>query len=144
MNATLRHTGLVVVDLDRAVEFWCSALGFKVWRRMEESGRTLDSVMGLEGVLVTTVKLIDPNGGLLELLHFHSHPDIPEWTGVPFSTGLTHIALTVDDVEAVCKKVVDLGGSHHPVGISSDGRVKMTVCRGPEGLLLELVGENGW
>ena len=143
MSTALRHTGLVVADLDRAIEFWCTALGFKIWRRMEESGRNLETAMGLEHVAVTTVKLVDSKGAILELLHFHSHPDIPEWKGTPFSTGLTHIALTVEDVEAVCKKVVDLGGSHQPVGLSSDGQVKMTFCRGPEGLLLELVEENG-
>ena len=143
MSATLRHTGLVVADLDRAIEFWCVAFGFKVWKQMEESGENLDSAIGLKNVAVTTVKLIDSNGAILELLHFRSHPDIPEWMGTLFSTGLTHIALTVEDVEAACKKVVDLGGSHQPVGVSSDGQVKMTFCRGPEGLLLELVEENG-
>ncbi len=129
MSITLRHTGLVVVDLDRAIEFWCGALGFEVWRRMEESGRTLDSVTGLDAVAVTTVKLIDPNGGMLELLRFHSHPDVPEWTGRLHSTGLSHVALTVDDVEAVCEKIVEFGGSHHPISVSSDGRVKMTFAR---------------
>ena len=143
MSATLRHTGLVVVDIDRAIEFWCDALGFKVLRRMEESGRELASVMGLEDVAVTTVKLIDPNGGILELLHFHSHSDIPEWAGRIYSTGLTHVALTVDSVEAACLKVVELGGSHHPVRLSSDGGVKMTFCRGPEGVLIELVEDAG-
>jgi len=143
VSATLRHTGLVVVDLNRAIEFWCDALGFKIWRRMEEGGRNLDSVTGLEDVAVTTVKLIDPNGGMLELLRFHSHPDATDWAGRIYSTGLSHIALTVEDVEAVCKKIVDLGGSHYPISVSPDGRVKMTFCRGPEGVLLELVQEDG-
>ncbi len=143
MSTLLRHTGLVVVDLDTAVGFWCNALGFKVVRRMEESGESLEVVTGLDNVVVTTVKLVDPNGSMLELLRFHSHPDVSEWMGTPFSTGLTHIALTVEDIEAVCKKVVDLGGTHNPVCVSSDGRVKMTFCRGPEGLLLELVEESG-
>ena len=139
MSTTLRHTGLVVVDLDRAIEFWCDTLGLKVLRRMEESGRDLASVMGLEDVTVTTVKLIDPNGGILELLRFHSHTDVPEWVGRIYSTGLSHVALTVDDVDAICQKVAELGGSHNPVRLSSDGGAKMTFCRGPEGVLVELV-----
>jgi len=143
VSPSLRHTGLVVVDLDQSNEFWCGAFGFKVLRRMEESGRPLASVMGLEEVAVTTVKLVDPNGGILELLRFHSHTDAPEWAGRIYSTGLSHVALTVEDVDVVCRKVIELGGSHHPVSLSSDGRVKMTFCRGPEGVLVELVEDVG-
>ena len=34
----VRHTGIVVADLDHALSFWCGILGFRVERQMEEAG----------------------------------------------------------------------------------------------------------
>ena len=137
----IRHTGIVVADLNHALGFWCGVLGFQVKRQMDESGADLDAVLGLLDVRVTTVKLEAPDGGLVELLRFHSHPDSPEWSGTPASTGLTHVALTVDDIEAVCERAEEYGCKPGPRYRSPDGQVIMTYCRGPEGVLLELVEE---
>lgn len=140
MITQIRHVGLVVADLERALAFWCDLLGFRVAKRMDESGTHIDAMMGLKDVRVTTAKLAAPDGNLIELLHFHSHPDQPAWTGTPHSTGFTHIALTVDDLDAVCKKLAQAGVFFFaPPQRSPDGYAKVTYCRGPEGVLLELV-----
>lgn len=140
MISAIRHTGLVVADLERALHFWCDALGFKVVRQMEESGPHIDAMMGLQDVRVTTAKLAAPDGNLIELLQFHSHPDRPQWDGAPYSTGFTHIALTVDDLDALVGKLVPLGVTFSaPPQYSPDGGVKVIYAKGPEGALLELV-----
>ena len=76
----------------------------------------------------------------MELLHFQSHPDIPTWLGKPYSTGFTHIALTVDDLDDACTKLV-MAGVTFPAApqFSPDGHAKVTYARGPEGVLIELV-----
>ena len=140
MITNIRHTGLVVADLASALHFWCDLLGFRVSKRMEESGPHIDAMMGLENVQVTTVKLAAPDGNLIELLHFNSHPDKPSWKGKPHSTGLTHVALTVTDLEATWRRLTVAGITFNaPPQSSPDGYAKVTYCRGPEGLLLELV-----
>lgn len=140
MKALFRHTGIAVFDLDRALSFWTGTLGFTVHRRLEESGRILDTVLGLSDVRVTTVKLADANGNLVELLRFHSHPGAESWQGSPTSTGLTHIALTVDDINATCRLLEKNGATLLAAPQqTADGLAKVTFCRGPEGLLLELV-----
>jgi catechol 2,3-dioxygenase-like lactoylglutathione lyase family enzyme len=140
MITGIRHTGLVVADLERALHFWRDLLGFRITRQMEESGPHLDAMMGLEGVALTTVKLAAPDGSLIELLHFQSHPDRPSWAGTPYSTGFTHIALTVADLDSTCGKLAQAGvGIFAPPQRSPDGTVKVTYCQGPEGVLLELV-----
>ncbi len=140
MITQIRHTGLVVADLEGALGFWCDLLGFRVVKRMDESGPHIDAMMGLKDVLVTTVKLATPDGNLIELLHFHSHPNQPAWAGTPHSTGFTHIALTVDDLDAVCQKLAEAGVTFNaPPQLSPDGYAKVTYGRGPEGVLLELV-----
>ena len=140
MITEIRLTGLVVANLEEALLFWRDLLGFRVSKRMDESGPHIDAMMGLQGVRVTTVKLAAPDGKLIELLHFHSHPDQPAWTGTPCSTGFTHVALTVDDLDAVCQKLADAGVTFNaPPQYSPDGYAKVTYGKGPEGVLLELV-----
>ncbi|MBD2429470.1 VOC family protein [Phormidium sp. FACHB-1136] len=140
MITGIRHIGLVVSDLDKALNFWCDVLGFQIQRKMEESGPHLDAMMGLENVQVTTAKLSDQNGNLLELLHFKSHPDKPIWGGTPYSTGLTHIALTVQNLDQTVQKLNQAGVTFPgEIQKSPDGTVKVIYSKGPEGILLELV-----
>ena len=140
MIRAIRHTGLVVADFDRAINFWCDLLGFRIERQMDESGPHLDAMMGLQGVRVTTAKLSAPDGNLIELLHFHSHPDMPVWQGKAYSTGFTHIALTVEDLDSLLKRL-KAAGTTAPADpqYSPDGKVKVIYVNGPEGVLLELV-----
>ena len=140
MITQIRHTGLVVADLEAALHFWRDLLGFTVLRQMEESGPHIDAMMGLKDVRLTTSKLTAPDGGMIELLYFHTHPDRPTWIGMPHSTGFTHLALTVKDIFSLCAKLAEVGVTFFAQPQrSSDGKVLVTYCRGPEGVLLELV-----
>ncbi len=140
MIHAIRHTGLVVADLDRALYFWRDILGLRVERQMEESGPHIDAMMGLEGVRVTTVKLATPDGNLVELLHFHSHPDKSDPEGYPYSSGFRHLALTVENLDEFLPRLI-AAGAKVPADpqFSPDGKVKAIYVTGPEGILLELV-----
>tara|TARA_B110000008_G_scaffold121394_1_gene123906 strand:+ start:432 stop:866 length:435 start_codon:yes stop_codon:yes gene_type:complete len=140
MIKELRHVGLVVTDIEKALDFWQNMLGFELVKRMEESGQHVDQMIGLQGVRVTTAKLKDQSLGMVELLQFHSHPDKSQWDGTPFSTGLTHIAFTVTDIEKTYEEF-KLAGVEFPAPpqLSPDGSVKVIYAKGPEGLLMELV-----
>ncbi len=140
MITAIRHAGLVVADLEQSLKFWCDAMGFVVSRQMEESGPHIDAMMGLKDVRVTTAKLAAPDGNLLELLCFHSHPDKPRWEGKPHSTGLTHIAMTVRDLDETLRRIKRFGASiPAEPQLSPDGQVKVIYATGPDGVLLELV-----
>ena len=142
MISAIRHTGLVVTDMARAMHFWCDLLGFRLVRQMDEVGPHIDAMMGLQGVKVNTAKLAAPDGHLIELLQFHSHPDKPAWGGQPFSTGFTHIALTVSDLDGLLERLVPLWVTvPAPPQLSPDGMVKVIYVQGPERILLELVQE---
>lgn len=140
MITAIRHTGLVVVDLERSLRFWCDAMGFVISRQMEESGPHIDAMLGLKDVRLTTAKLAAPDGNLLELLCFHSHPDKPQWEGKPYSTGFTHIALTVKDLDDTLRRLEQFGvTTPAEPQFSPDGLVRVIYATGPEGMLLELV-----
>ena len=140
MIASIRHTGIVVNDIDKSLNFWCNTLGFKLIKKMTEQGSEIDLMIGLKNVKVTTAKLSDANGNLLELLKFHSHPDIKCWEGKPYSTGITHIAIKVDDFDETIAKFKELGIKleNKPI-ISRDKKVKVVYIRCIEGLLIEIV-----
>jgi len=136
----IRHVGIVVRNLDKALFFWRDLLKFNIEVIMDESGPEIDAILGLKNVRVTTVKMSAPEGGMIELLHFHSHSDIEAWNGKPYSTGITHIALTVYNLDLLYKKLLDAGYNFtNKPQISPDGKVKVIYCQGHENLLLELV-----
>jgi catechol 2,3-dioxygenase-like lactoylglutathione lyase family enzyme len=140
MITAIRHVGLVVTDIKKSLKFWCETMGFVVSRQMEETGPHIDAMMGLKNVRVTTAKLSAPDGNLLELLCFHSHPDKGQWEGTPYSTGLTHIALTVSDLDETCRRLKEAGVKFPAEPQTSpDGNAKVIYATGPEGILLELV-----
>jgi catechol 2,3-dioxygenase-like lactoylglutathione lyase family enzyme len=141
MIRSLRHFGIVVRDLDRALEFYCGKLGLIVSRRMDEQGTFLDTVLAAPGVKVTTVKLAAAEGPtLLELLQFES--PAPEEGAMPslFRTGATHFALTVQDLRNLYDELVLTGTPFlSELRRSPDGLAIITFCRDPEGNLIELV-----
>ena len=143
MIRAIRHVGLVVIDLNQALEIWCEVLGFRIQKRLEESGAQIDGMMGLEGVKVTTIKLMAGDGTLLELLKFHSHPSDEKWGGRACSIGITHFALTVDNIDKICEQLskykVKFPG---PPQYSADGKVRVVYASLPEGTLVELVEEQ--
>jgi catechol 2,3-dioxygenase-like lactoylglutathione lyase family enzyme len=140
MITAIRHVGLVVTDINKSLKFWCETMGFVVSRQMEEGGPHIDAMMGLKNVRVTTAKLSAPDGNLLELLCFHSHPDKGRWEGVPYSTGLTHIAFTVSDLDETCRRLKEAGVKFPAEPqVSLDGSARVIYATGPEGILMELV-----
>ncbi len=140
MITAIRHVGLVVSDLEKSLKFWCETMGFVVFRQMEESGPHIDTMMGLKDVRVTTAKLAAPDGNLIELLKFHSHPDRKAWAGSPYSTGFTHIALTVENLDELLPRLIAAGAKvPAPPQVAPNGKVKVLYAKGLEDILIEFV-----
>lgn len=136
----VRHTGIVVNEIENAIKFWVNLLGFKVVVDQLEEGEFIDKLLGLENVLVRTVKLAAQDGSLVELLHFISHKSLPTWDGNPYKTGLTHIAFNVANISNVVSILEQNGYSEvNRYQKSLNGDVLVCYIKGFEGLLLELV-----
>jgi catechol 2,3-dioxygenase-like lactoylglutathione lyase family enzyme len=138
----LRHTGIVVPDLEQALAFYEGLLGFSVARRMEEGGAWLSTVLGIADIRATTIKMNVPGGGMVELLYFPDHPQGPRDLSL-VSGGPTHIALTVADLDNL-HQVMQQEGIHFVAApnVSPDGKVKMAFCQAPDGTFVELVEER--
>jgi catechol 2,3-dioxygenase-like lactoylglutathione lyase family enzyme len=136
----VRHTGIVVNDIENAIKFWVNLLGFKVIIDQIEEGEFIDKLLGLDNVSVRTVKLAAQDGSLVELLHFKSHKSFPTWDGNPYKTGLTHIAFNVADISNVVSILEHNGYAQvNRYQKSLSGKALVCYVKGFEGLLLELV-----
>lgn len=137
---SVRHCGIVVEDLDRSLDFYHGLLDLQIVRELDESGDHLDAMLGLDDVHVKTVKLVAPEGEtLVELLHFESHRDKGPRRSI-YSTGPTHLALTVDDLDALCARLTEAGVFFNSAPqVSPDGYAKIAFCLDPDGTALELV-----
>ncbi len=139
MVKNIRHTGVVVNDLEASSYFYETLLGFEVVKRMDESGKFIDHISALSDVKVTTVKMASPDGQMIELLKYHSHPRGQKEREI-CDIGIGHIAFTVDDLDSEYKRLKAKGVEFNAdPQLSPDGYAKVTFCRAPEGTFIELV-----
>jgi len=139
MIKDIRHTGIVVGDLKASLYFYRDLLGFQIAKQMEEAGNYIDNISSLRNVKVTTVKMTLPSGQMVELLKYHSHP-AEQKTREICEVGISHIAFTVDDLDAEYERFKKEGIQFNsPPQLSPDGYAKVAFCRAPEGTLIELV-----
>ena len=137
-----RHTGLVVKDISASIAFY-EGLGLSVWKHDNENGDFLSQVVGLKNAEIETVKLKLSDESVIELLEYKSHPTKPTISNYPSNKhGCSHIAFTVEDVEEISCKILQLGGSIvNPPVVSENGLVKVMYCHDLDGILMELVQE---
>ena len=134
--------GIVVNDLDKTRDFWINALGFKLHIEAKEASPYVDELLAINDPSLTTVKLIDSNGFIIELLKFENYQVDKYWSGDLKTAGLTHIALTVDNLDELVNKLkIQNYQPLSDVKRSPNNKVKVVFVKGPEALMLELVEE---
>ncbi len=142
ISNTTRHVGIVVNDLDKTKDFWIKTLGFKLHIAAKEESPYIDELLAISDPSLTTVKLIDSEGFIIELLKFDNYQVEKSWIGDLKTTGLTHIALTVDNLNEL---LVNLKQHNYQpfseIKISPNKKVQVVFVKGPEGIILELVQE---
>lgn len=135
------HAGLVVPDLDEAISFYRTALGFEVEFLVRDMDDQFQRTVGLPDVVCDLAQLVVPYSGTrLELLEVRN---VPAGTParVPVHVGVGHGAYQVRDLEASLAALVADGGS--PIGEIvefSEGRA--VYCWSAVGTVVEL--EEAW
>jgi catechol 2,3-dioxygenase-like lactoylglutathione lyase family enzyme len=140
----LDHAGLTVHDLDRSILFYGTVLGCIVQERAVISGTEVEALTGVAGAVIRTADLKLPSGGMLELLQYVV-PESPVLVQRRFDAGHSHIAFTVDDVDATRHRALSAGALDCSVavtlqepGSSWDG-VRVCYARDPDGRTIEFV-----
>jgi len=136
----IRHAGLVVKDLKEALHFYRDLLGFKIVKKMVESGEYINVVCATKDTKVMTVKLAAGDNNLIELLCFFP-PLASKVNFKKFNTpGFSHISCTVKNIEKEYKRLKEAGIRFNSLPQESpDGYAKVVFCRDPEGNFIELV-----
>lgn len=133
----MSHVGVVVDDLDKAVDEWCARFGMVVVNRL-----TVD-VEGVRNAFLAT-DADDSNSTCIELIEPLDKSDMGNAVARRLATngeGLYHAAFEVDDpafeaerLRGIGVEVIDL----EPVSDGDDSRV-VVHPRSANGLLLELI-----
>jgi catechol 2,3-dioxygenase-like lactoylglutathione lyase family enzyme len=138
------HVGIVVEDLDAAIEFFVE-LGLEQQGRGSVEGDWVGRVIGLEDVRAEIAMLEIPGGEVrLELARFrsptHEGGGEPEPANAP---GIRHLTLVVDDLEQVVAGLRERGTEL--IGAIENYRDVYKLCyvRGPEGIIVELTERIG-
>lgn len=131
------HSGFVVPDLDQAIEFYSTTLGFEV---LFEDRNMTDLIQRTVGIAQVTCKLAQCrsplSGQIIELLDFDG---VPEGTDprMPVWPGVGHAAYLVDDVDRGLAELERAGGSRiGEVVTFPEGRA--VYCWTPSGTVVEL------
>ena len=140
MSNLARHVGIVVNDLEKSIHFWQELIGFKIVSDNIEPSPYIEELLSLNAKNLRTVKFSDNKGFIVELLKFDSSNKESDWQGDLSTTGLTHIALTVESVEQLVNKLNEFRyTSLSKIMKSPNGQVKVVFINGPENLKLEMV-----
>jgi glyoxylase I family protein len=137
------HVGLTVGSLKAALHFYRDLLGLTVTDEGEDSGPELDAITGLTGVRIGYAELELGEGRLLELIEFHP-PREMRLGQSPRNPGASHLALRVDDVDALCDRLVAAGMKvpGRPTTITAPGAwhgARCVYAEDPDGRTVELV-----
>jgi len=136
----IRHTGIVVSDMQASLRFYRDLLGMEVWADFKDDSQMVQDVTGVAGANLWMIKLKAADGVSIELLQYLSHPQPVPLPRQACDVGCNHVALQVDDLDALHEKLVAEGIEFNVAPtISSEGFAKITYCRDPEGVLVELV-----
>jgi lactoylglutathione lyase len=133
-HVAFNHLGHCVTDLARSRRFYEELLGFTVERELHPPDDPSSTLLRLPKPLGMTALYLRRDGLILELLHFAGGA-APARERVMNEPGLTHISVSVDDVDAVCARVAGYGGE-----VLADTNIGFGIfIRDPDGQLIELL-----
>ena len=138
------HVGIVVDDLAAAVAFFAE-LGLELEGEATVAGRSVDRVVGLEGVRSDVAMMRTPDGrGRLELIKYHTPSGQDGDPRAPANTpGIRHVTFAIDDIDAVVAGLRARGGELVGEVERYADRYRLCYVRGPEGIIIELAEQIG-
>jgi lactoylglutathione lyase family protein len=153
MNATqyprsFSHIGITVPDIQKAVEFYHSIMGWYVImppstvkkERDTAIGRMCIDVFGENWEEFEIAHMSTSDGIGIELFSFpHGHKKAPEFN--PFNTGLFHFCIQDPNIEELTKNIVNAGGKQRmPIReyYPNEKPYKMVYVEDPFGIVFEI------
>lgn len=138
----VNHTGISVADMDRSLAFYRDLLEMEVIFDSDvPANNRLSQVVGMKDAAGRVVWL-RAGDTMIELWQWDQPAGrpLPE-DYVPADKGVTHYAFEVDDVDALCRKIV-AAGFHANSEPQDLGLHKTTYIRGPDHEIIEILEDR--
>ena len=139
MITRMNHTGFVVRDLRKAIEFYWDVLGLDLLIERERSGGPISQVVGYENTHLKAGNMGLKDGHVLEFIEYISPVAAERPTEERSVLGGGHLAFEVDDIDRTYEELVSRGAKklNPPVEVVP-GR-KVCYLQDPEGNRIELM-----
>ena len=137
------HTGITVSNLERALEFWQNVLGFEFSHRAHQTSEMASEITGVLGAEIKLAVVKAPGGHKIELLEYLAPPDRKHVDLRPCDVGSVHVALTVDDLDAILQKIAASGwkaaGKPQTLRSGPNAGKRVVYVRDPDGTTIEFM-----
>jgi catechol 2,3-dioxygenase-like lactoylglutathione lyase family enzyme len=137
---------LIVVDDLEAAKAFFAELGMELEGEATNEGRSVDLVVGLDGVRCDIAMMRAPDGhGRVELAKFHTPPAVrSEPESAPVNTlGIRRIMFAVEDIDDVVARLRRHGAELVGEIAQYEDSYRLCFLRGPEGIILGLAERLG-
>jgi catechol 2,3-dioxygenase-like lactoylglutathione lyase family enzyme len=136
-SVTMHNVGIVVEDLDAAIEFF-TELGLELEGRAPIEGDWADGVTGLPGIRVEIAMMRTPDGhGRLELSRFLAPPVIADHRAAPVNAlGYLRVMFNVEDLDATLARLRKRGAEVVGQVVDFENIYRLCYLRSPEGILI--------
>ncbi|MCJ2126351.1 VOC family protein [Methylobacterium sp. J-077] len=139
------HVGFSVASLDEALRFWVEGLGARLVRTGEMGGAFLRQVTGAHGARVR-MAVVSFAGQAIELLEYQG-TSRPVAASAQFDPGFAHLALVVDDLDAILSRIAGHGwkpqGVPQPIASGERTGTRVVYAVGPDGSTIEFMQPPG-
>jgi catechol 2,3-dioxygenase-like lactoylglutathione lyase family enzyme len=136
------HTGITVTNIDRALAFWRDVLGFELSHRAHHTGALASEVTGVKGAEIL-IAVLKGFGHKIELLEYLAPGDRKHVNLRPCDVGSVHVALRVENLDAVLSTIVASGwnaaGEPQVLTSGPNAGKRVAYVRDPDGTTIELM-----
>jgi len=136
------HTGITVTNLERSLAFWRDVLGFELSHRAHHTGDLASEVTGVPGAEIS-IAVLKGYGQKIELLEYLAPPTRKHVDLKPCDVGAVHVALTVDDLDAVLNMIAASGwkaaGKPQTLKTGPNAGKRVIYVRDPDGTTIEFM-----
>ncbi len=136
------HTGITVTNLERSLAFWRDVLGFELSHRAHHTGDLAGEVTGVPGAEIL-LAVLKGYGHKIELLEYLAPSDRKHIDLRPCDVGSVHVALTVDNLDAVLRAIAASGwkaaGKPQTLKTGPNAGKRVVYVRDPDGTIIEFM-----
>ena len=138
------HTGITVSNLERSLAFWRDVLGFEFSHSAHQKGERPEQITGVKGADLKLAVLKTPTGHKIELLEYYAPEDRKKDNALrPCDLGHVHVALIVDDLDAILQRIEASGwnAAGQPQSLTSGPNTgkRVVYVQDPDGTTIEFM-----